>query len=196
MVPAMEETSASRTSSRGRKPAIATPSGISVGRSLAEWTAASTSPARRAASISLVNRPLPPASASGRSWIASPLVRMILSSMRSISQPCASARRRRVSFACASASGEPRVPRMKRTGEVMDGACGSIAPLFEHSPALSNERLPAATGRADPVRRRRETWIDLLRGGTSKINGFLAMLRLCRGDALLSSLFGGLFANP
>ncbi len=36
-----------------------------------------------------------------------------LSAIRSPAQPCASARRRRVSSACASASGEPRVPRTK-----------------------------------------------------------------------------------
>ncbi len=118
-VSASDEMSASRGSSRGRKPAMATPSGISVGRSLAEWTAASIAPARSAASISLVNRPLPPASARGRSWMMSPLVRMILSAMRSGSQPRASERRRRVSSACASASGEPRVPSVK-TSAVME----------------------------------------------------------------------------
>ena len=122
---AAAEISASRTSSRGRKPASATPSGSSVGRSLAEWTAASIAPATSAMSISLVNRPLPPASASGRSWIVSPVVRMALSAIRSAGQPCASARRRRVSSACASASGEPRVPRTINGETVMDGVQGS-----------------------------------------------------------------------
>src|ERR1700723_1907550 len=89
------------------------------GKSLAECAAASIAPASSAASISLVNRPLPPASASGRAWVASPVVRMTLSAIRSISQPCASARRSRVSFACMSASGEPRAPSVNKGGEVI-----------------------------------------------------------------------------
>jgi hypothetical protein len=40
-------------------------------------------PASSASSISLVKSPLPPASASGRSWIMSPVVRMTLISIRS-----------------------------------------------------------------------------------------------------------------
>ena len=52
------------------------PSGSAVGMSLAEWTAISTAPARSASSISLVNRPLPPASISGRSVMRSPVVRI------------------------------------------------------------------------------------------------------------------------
>ncbi len=51
--------------------------------SFEECTARSMAPASSASSISLVNRPLPPASASGRSWIMSPVVRMILISIRS-----------------------------------------------------------------------------------------------------------------
>src|SRR5262249_59506980 len=44
-----------------------------------------------ASSISLVNRPLPPTSASGRSRIASPVVRITLISMRSGATACAAA---------------------------------------------------------------------------------------------------------
>ena len=57
---------------------MAMPSGSRVGRSLAECTARSIAPARSALSSSFVNRPLPPASDSGRSWIASPVVLMTL----------------------------------------------------------------------------------------------------------------------
>ena len=52
------------------------PSGSAVGMSLAEWTARSIRPASSASSISLVNSPLPPASASGRSVMRSPVVRI------------------------------------------------------------------------------------------------------------------------
>ena len=51
--------------------------------SLAECTARSIAPATSASSISLVNRPLPPASASGRSWMRSPVVRIATISIRS-----------------------------------------------------------------------------------------------------------------
>src|SRR3954452_21825784 len=86
------------------------PSGKAVGRSFAEWTARSIAPSSSAMSSSLVNRPLPPASDSGRSWIASPVVLMTLSGSRSSGHRCAAARRACVSCACASASGLPRVP--------------------------------------------------------------------------------------
>ncbi len=65
---------ASRTSSRGSRQRIARPAGSSVGMSFMECTAMSISPASSASSISLVKRPLPPASASGRSWMRSPVV--------------------------------------------------------------------------------------------------------------------------
>ena len=54
---------ASRTSSRGRHAASISPSGSTVGMSFAECTARSIVPASSASSISLVNSPLPPASA-------------------------------------------------------------------------------------------------------------------------------------
>src|SRR4051812_16747226 len=86
------------------------PSGRTVGRSLAECTARSISPSKRAVSSSFVNRPFPPASDSGRSWMASPVVLMTLSGSWTKSQPSAAARRSCPSCACASASGLPRVP--------------------------------------------------------------------------------------
>ena len=58
---------ASRASSRAGTPAIASPSGSSVGRSLAECTARSTSPANRACSISRTKRALSPPAALARS---------------------------------------------------------------------------------------------------------------------------------
>src|SRR5262249_34230013 len=63
--------------------------------------------------ISLVNNPLPPASASGRSWILSPEVRMGTSSTAETGRPCAARSAPRTSSACLSASGLPRVPRRK-----------------------------------------------------------------------------------
>ena len=67
-------------------------------------------PASSASSISLVNRPLPPASDSGRSWMRSPLVEMTSMAKASSARSCAAISRARVSCACASASGLPRVP--------------------------------------------------------------------------------------
>ena len=64
--------SASRGSARGSTAAITSPSGRTVGMSFIEWTAMSIRPASRPASISLVNSPLPPISASVRSWMRSP----------------------------------------------------------------------------------------------------------------------------
>ena len=71
---------ASRASSRGRKAESSSPSGNTVGMSFDECTAMSILPASSASSISLVNRPLPPASDSGRSWMRSPLVEMTTTS--------------------------------------------------------------------------------------------------------------------
>ena len=101
---------ASRTSSRGSRQAIVRPAGSSVGMSFMECTARSISPASRASSSSLVNRPLPPASASGRSWMRSPVVLMTRTSKACRPGPCAASSRARTSAACARASGEPRVP--------------------------------------------------------------------------------------
>src|SRR5439155_152962 len=92
-----------------------------VGMSLAECTARSMAPAMSASSISFVNKPLPPASANGRSRITSPLVRMTSSSMRSAASACAAARRARTSLACASASGLPRVPMTSGADRLEDG---------------------------------------------------------------------------
>ena len=59
----------SRASSRARQAASISPAGSTVGMSLAECTARSMRPSSSASSISLVNSPLPPTSASGRSWM-------------------------------------------------------------------------------------------------------------------------------
>ena len=56
---------ASRTSSRGRKAESFSPAGICVAMSFDECTAMSIRPSMSAASISLVNKPLPPTSDSG-----------------------------------------------------------------------------------------------------------------------------------
>ena len=87
------------------------PPAARVGMSFIECTARSISPASSASSISLVNRPLPPTSASGRSWMRSPVVLMTRDLERDAGRgrapPPGAAR---TSCACASASGEPRVP--------------------------------------------------------------------------------------
>ena len=82
-----------------------------VAMSFIECTARSISPASSASSISLVNSPLPPTSDSGRSWMRSPEVLMT----HDLDPRLRQARARpsaapRTSCACASASGEPRVP--------------------------------------------------------------------------------------
>ena len=97
------------------------PPAARVGMSFMECTARSISPASSASSISLVKRPLPPASASGRSWMRSPEVLMARTSNVQRPGPCAASRRARTSCACASASGEPRVP-MRR----VDACKGAI----------------------------------------------------------------------
>ncbi len=65
---------ASRGSSRGNSAAITRPAGSSAGMSFMECTAISMRLSKRASSISLVKRPLPPISASGRSRTWSPVV--------------------------------------------------------------------------------------------------------------------------
>ena len=86
--------------------------------SFMECTAMSMSPRSIACSISRVNRPLPPISFSGRSMIRSPVVWITQTSKASAGREKAAARRSRVSWACASASGEPRVPIFSgRSGE-------------------------------------------------------------------------------
>ena len=69
-------TKASRASARVITAARSNPSGRSIGTSLSECTASSARPSNSATSSSLVNSPLPPISASGRSRIWSPRVVM------------------------------------------------------------------------------------------------------------------------
>ena len=70
------ETKASRGFSRAEMAASTKPSGITIGTSFIECTARWALPSCIATSSSLMNRPLPPISASGRSRIWSPLVVM------------------------------------------------------------------------------------------------------------------------
>lgn len=113
---------ASRTSSRSSTAPMAREPGNLVCMSFMEWTAKSMVPSKSASSISLVNSPLPPTSASGRSKIRSPAVLMITISKSLSGRVCAAIRRSRTSWAWASASGEPRVPIR------MSGACKLLAP--------------------------------------------------------------------
>ena len=73
-----------------------------------------------ASSISLVNRPLPPTSDSGRSWMRSPEVRITLIATASSAQPCALASASRTAWAWTSASGLPRVPIRATTSDEGD----------------------------------------------------------------------------
>mmetsp|Transcript_16560 Transcript_16560/g.28979 ORF Transcript_16560/g.28979 Transcript_16560/m.28979 type:complete len:249 (-) Transcript_16560:194-940(-) len=109
---ALLEMNTSRVSSRGNMQNSSIPSGNHVGTSFMECTAISTSPRSCAASISLVNKPLPPKSASVVSRNMSPDVLITEISMAPSCLSCgwASISLFRVSCACASASGEPRVP--------------------------------------------------------------------------------------
>ena len=99
-------TMASRGSSRGRTAPMSSPSGSTADMSFALCTAMSTSSARRASSISLTNRRLPPTSDSGACCSRSPAVRMTTTSAAA---PAASIRAATV-LACQSASALPRVP--------------------------------------------------------------------------------------
>jgi hypothetical protein len=81
--------------------------------SFEECTAKSRSPEISPSSSSWVNRPLPPSSVSARSVMRSPVVDSTTISNMSSGRPCAVISRARVSEACASASGLPRVPIRK-----------------------------------------------------------------------------------
>ena len=94
---------------------IASPTGSTVGMSLAECTARSIRLASSASSISLVNRPLPPTSASGRSGSCRRWCGSSRSRCARAPAPCAAASRACTCRAWTSASGLPRVP-MRRHG--------------------------------------------------------------------------------
>jgi hypothetical protein len=94
------------------------PAGCQAGMSFIECTARSIVPAMSASSISLVKRPLPPTWASGRSCTASPVTRITTMAKASSGRPVAARRRSRASCACASASGEPRVPMRMGSGDM------------------------------------------------------------------------------
>ncbi len=138
---ALVEMKASRTSSRSSRQATVSPAGSSVGMSFMECTAISIWPAISASSISLVNRPLPPASDRGRSWMRSPVVLMAQISKPGAAAPCAEASRRSTSRACASASGEPRVPM--RTLPACNGPSPGARRAFR-KPALEATRVEIA----------------------------------------------------
>ena len=95
---------------------MTSPGGCAVGMSFMLWTAASIRRASSASSISLTNRPLPPASDSGRSWMASPVVLMATISMASgaASAGTAAASASRTRPAWVRASLLPRVPSFRR----------------------------------------------------------------------------------
>ena len=103
----------SRASARGRMAAISRSTGRMVSTSFIEWTAASIRPPFSAASSSRVHNALPPISASARSCTLSPLATSGTSSTDPSPQPCAAISAAAAILACASASGERRVPRRK-----------------------------------------------------------------------------------
>mmetsp|Transcript_44884 Transcript_44884/g.111246 ORF Transcript_44884/g.111246 Transcript_44884/m.111246 type:complete len:286 (+) Transcript_44884:270-1127(+) len=113
----LPEIKTSRVSSRSRLQGRMVPSGSQVGTSFMECTQMSTWSASSATSSSLVKRPLPPISLSALSRIMSPVdfIALIVMAPSSHSSGKASLSSRCVSYACASASGEPRVP-MRTSG--------------------------------------------------------------------------------
>ena len=120
-LPAFAEMKTSLGSSLSSTAARPMPSGSQVSRSFMECTARSTRPASSASSISLVNRPLPPMSASGLSSTLSPVVLMATTSIASSSANAgsAAASRSRTSCVWASARGLPRVPIRRGEASVM-----------------------------------------------------------------------------
>ena len=106
--------SRSRTSARGSMAQLTSSAGRSVSTSFIEWTEALVLPASRAWSSSLVHSALPPASANGRSAMRSPLVVMGTISTRPSSQWWATSSAAAAMRACASASGDPRVPSLRK----------------------------------------------------------------------------------
>ena len=94
------------------------PGGCAVGMSFMLCTAISMRRDSSASSISLTNRPLPPASDRGRSWMASPVVLIGTISMASgpASAGTAAANASRTRPAWTKASLLPRVPSRRRGG--------------------------------------------------------------------------------
>ena len=137
-------TTASRGSSRGSTPAIASPSGSTAGMSLLLCTARSISPRSSASSISLTNSRLPPTSDSGASCSRSPDV--LMTTMRQGGPPAAAMRAATV-FACHSASWLPRVPSRSSSSGLRARGQRSASRL------AARERLDAALARRRrPVR--------------------------------------------
>ena len=104
----------SRTSARSRQAAMTSATGRSLSTSFNEWTEAWVVPASSARSSSLVHRALPPISASGRSWMRSPMVRISWRTTLPVSQPCAASSAAATMRAWARARGEALVPRIMR----------------------------------------------------------------------------------
>ena len=103
------ETKASRGFSRAEMTGSAKPSGITMGTSFIECTARWARPSSIATSSSLMNRPLPPISASGRSRIWSPLV--VMPRMTTSESGFSAARRSRTWTACHMARRDSREAR-------------------------------------------------------------------------------------
>ena len=116
-------TSRSRTSARGSIAAIASSAGRIVSTSFIEWTDRSVRPSSRPRSSSLVHSALPPISASGRSWIRSPLVVIGTISIASSAPAMRVAQRRRHHVAPGRAPAASRGCRCE--GAVHARACAS-----------------------------------------------------------------------
>ena len=108
--------STSRASSRARKAAISSPAGCAVGMSFMLCTAMSMRRASIASSISLTNRPLPPASLSGRSWMASPVVLMTTISIASGAASAGTDRGQRIAHQSGLGEGELAAARAESQG--------------------------------------------------------------------------------
>mmetsp|Transcript_145901 Transcript_145901/g.363796 ORF Transcript_145901/g.363796 Transcript_145901/m.363796 type:complete len:244 (+) Transcript_145901:910-1641(+) len=118
----------SRVSSRGSMVQSSVPGTSTVGTSFVECTQKSTSLFTRATSNSRVNRPLPPISDREISKRWSPVVEIVRISTApsGANSGKASAKRRFVSYACARARGEPRVPSRKIGSPCASAARGTL----------------------------------------------------------------------
>ena len=158
-----QPTRASRGSARSGMATRVRPSGVSAGKSLAEWTATSARPSRTAFWTSLTNTPWPPICSSGVIRSRSPVVSTItISTVQSGRATVTRAARR---SACQRARALPRVAARMCTPTATGrrGRAGPQpgAPRGRYPPSPSSEQ----SARAGVCRRCPRPGLRLLRAG-------------------------------
>ena len=159
-------TSVSAHSSRGRQPAISRPSGHSVGKSFALWTAMSASPARSASSISFVKSPFPPNFSSDQSCRLSPdvFISTISNSAPEMRAPRYSAAIR----ACTSAKGLERVASliffMQKTRRKAEKSALQKAPRRRRRGTSKTKKKTRPTIRPSPLFKMNSYFLPFLAG--------------------------------